>query len=272
MHMSSIEVEKEVYEYLEKLAAEQNLPVSEYINRMMRRFFITSAEAKSAKEAASLAAKEVRAIARNPERVAGKMSELEREVTRIYRNKEKQTMVRYVKEVHEYWAPFNYPNVVLEVGREGSGAEVNNDGVELDIPPFGAITITEEDPIVAVDIIGSACVSPGVVILHAEPLEWKYGRTGVKMKVKDLWGEHLLWDVWRVGVDEWFREAGMSSAHFEVPPSHKVTIMGHSAMEVDWNPDPIKHPQNPKVSLGHYWNDPHYCVRIVRVTIGKPVE
>lgn len=214
----------------------------------------------------------LRAIPRNPKRETGKITQDELEVVRIYRNKEKQTVVKYVTEVHEYWAPFNYPNVAVEVGREGSGAEVNTDGVELDIPPFGAITITEDEPIVSVTVIGSACVPPGCVILHAEPIEWKYPRSGVKMKVENLWGEHILADVWRGGIDEWFREAGMSSAHFEIPPSRKVTIMGHGAMDVDWNPEPTTHPKNPKVSCGRFWNDPHYCVRIIRVTVRKPIK
>ena len=213
----------------------------------------------------------VRAMPRNPNREPGKMMPDELEVVRIHENKEQQKVNRYVTEIHEYWAPFNYPSVVVELGREGSGAEFNDDGVELDIPPFGAITITEQEPIVNVTVIGSACVAPGYVILHAEPLEWKYPRTGVKMKVENLWGEHILWDLWSKGIDEWFREAGMSSAHFEIPPSRKVTIMAGSTPDVDWNPDPVKHPQNPKVSIGNFWNDPHYCVRIIRVGIRKLV-
>lgn len=211
----------------------------------------------------------VRAVSRNPRRDSGKITSKESEVVRIHRNGEKQKLEKYSMEIHEYWAPFNYPNVVVELGREGSGAEFNTDGVELDIPPFGATTITEEEPIVSVTVIGSACVSPGCVILHAEPLEWKYPRTGVKMKIGDLWGEHLLADLWRGGIDEWFREAGMSSAHFEIPPSRKVTIMAHSALDVDLNPDPLGHPQNPKVSHGSFWNDPHYCVRTIRVAVKR---
>jgi len=219
-----------------------------------------------------LSEKDARVPLRNPRREPGKMTSEELEVVRVYKSGEVQSVERYTVEVHEYWAPFNYPNVVVEIGREGSGAEVNTDGVELDVPPFGAITITEEEPIVNVTVIGSACVAPGYVILHAEPLEWKYPRTGVKMKVGNLWGEHVLGDLWVRGVDEGFREAGMSSAHFEVPPSRRVTIMAGAATDIDWNPDPVKHPQNPKVSHGHYWNDPHYCVRIIRVGVKKPVR
>ena len=72
----------------------------------------------------------------------------------------------YTVKIHEYWAPFNYPNVRVELGRDD---EYNMDGVELDIPPYGAVTIEEDEPIIGVDVIGSACISPGYVILHANP-------------------------------------------------------------------------------------------------------
>jgi len=269
--MSNIEVEKEVYEYLEKAAAKQNLSVSEYLNRMTRRFFITSAEAESAREAVALAAKEVRAIARNPERLPGKTTELEREVTRIHRNSEKQTVKSFTTKVRQYWAPFNYPNFVVELGRPGSGAEFNTDGVELDYPPHGAITFTEENPIVGVTVIGSSCVPPGTVILHAEPIERKFPRSGVKMKVENLWGEHLLAGPWQRGTDEGFREAGMNSAHFDIPESRKVTIMGHCSFDVDINPPgQPQPPHRAPVSHGVFWNDPHYTVRAIRVTIKVP--
>ncbi|MCS7112681.1 MAG: hypothetical protein RMJ00_02165 [Nitrososphaerota archaeon] len=63
------------------------------------------------------------------------------------------------------------------------------------------------------------------------------------MRVDGLQGEHILGDLWRTGVDEGYRKAGLSSAHFEIPPSRKVTIITRSGMEVDWNPDPIGHPR-----------------------------
>lgn len=271
--MSNIEVEKEVYEYLEKAAAKRNLSVSEHVNHVMRRFFITSAEAESAKEAVALAAKEVRAIPRNPERVPGKTTELEREVTRIHWNDEKQTVESFTTKVKQYWAPFNYPNFVVELGRDGSGAEFNTDGVELDYPPHGAITFTEEDPVVGVTVIGSSCVPPGTVILHAEPIQRKFPRSGVKMKVENLWGEHILAGPWSRGTDEGFREAGMNSAHFDIPESRKVTIMGHCSFDVDINPPgQPQPPHRAPVSHGVFWNDPHYTVRAIRVTIKVPEE
>ena len=82
------------------------------------------------------------------------------------------------------------------------------------MPPFGAITFVEEAPIIGVTVIGSACSPPGTVLIHAEPLEWKYPRTGVKMKASNLWGEHVNGLPWGRGVTEDWREAGLSSAEF----------------------------------------------------------
>jgi len=45
----------------------------------------------------------------------------------------------------------------VELGDKTKGAKYNRDGVELDVPPYGAITFTEEEPIVGVAIIGSSC-------------------------------------------------------------------------------------------------------------------
>jgi hypothetical protein len=163
--------------------------------------------------------------------------------------------------VYEYWAPFNYPNIRVELGRTDPyvGAEYNEDGVELDTPPLGAITVVEEEPIVGVTVIGSACVPPGFVIVHAEPLEWKYPRSGVKMRIDDLWGEHIRIEPWKKGVDEGYRHAGMSCAVFELPESKKVTIMGGSQMDVDQR------------DIQNERHDAHYCLRIIRVTVKRPV-
>lgn len=208
-----------------------------------------------------------RALIRNPKRVLGEFTEAEMEVVKLAKSKAPQKRVTYTTITYEYWAPFNYPNVIVEIGRDDSGGEYNMDGVELDIPPFGAITIEEEEPIVGVEVIGSACITPGYVILHAEPLEWKYPRTGVKMKVENLWGEHVLGLLWRKGVDEGYRHAGMSSARFSVPESRKVTIMCGAPTDIEaktsWTSPSNVTTDDP----GKAWNDAHYCVRIIRVTV-----
>jgi len=117
-----------------------------------------------------------------------KFTEKEREVSRLAKSKEPQIREVSRTKTYTYWAPFNYPNFCVELGRTDPyvGAEFNTDGVELDVPPYGAITFVEDEPIVGVDVIGSACVPPGFVQVFAEPLEWKYPRTGVKMKVDGL--------------------------------------------------------------------------------------
>ncbi|GAJ19559.1 unnamed protein product, partial [marine sediment metagenome] len=111
---------------------------------------------------------------------------------------EPQTVEAFTMVTYEYWAPFNYENVNVELGRvePNTGAEFNPDGVELDKPPLGAITIVEKEPIIGVTVIGSACIPPGYVLLAAEPLERKYPRTGVKMKIDNLWGQHIRGDQW----------------------------------------------------------------------------
>jgi len=197
-----------------------------------------------------------RATVVNPKREPGKFTDEEMEIVNIARENKQQVRKAFRTKTYEYHAPFNYPNIKVELGRESSGAEVNMDGVELDIPPFGAITIEEDEPIISVTVIGSACVPPGYVILHAEPSEWKYPRTGVKMKVDNLWGQHILGTTWFKGVDEGDRHAGLSCAHFEIPESKRVTIMGGSQADVE-----VIGPERKA------YFDGHYCFRIIRVTV-----
>jgi len=188
-------------------------------------------------------------------------SEAEREVTRLAESGEIQQRQAYQPIVYEYWAPFNYPNIRVELGRVDPyvGAEYNMDGVELDVPPYGAITIVEEEPIVGVTVVGSACCPPGFVLLHAEPVEWKYSRSGVKMRIDNLWGEHLRIEPWRKGLDEGYRDAGMSCAVFELPESKKVTIMSGSQMDID------------QLDVQNMRHDAHYCTRIIRITVKRPI-
>ena len=193
----------------------------------------------------------------------------EREVERLAESKTPQQRVTYLPVIYEYEAPFNYPNLRVELGRgepDGlatkpyTGAEYNPDGVELDIPPYGAITVVEEDPMVAVTVIGSACIPPGFVLIQAEPLVWKYPRTGVKMRKDGLWGQHLRAEPWDKGMDESWRDAGLSCAHFELPESRKVTIMAGSQNDVS------------ELDYRNQRFDCHYAVRIIRVTVKRPVQ
>ncbi len=80
-------------------------------------------------------------------------------------------------------------------------------------------------------------------LTEAEPVEWKYPRTGVRMMKRDLWGIHIRYDAWR-STDESWNDAGLSSARFDLPESKKVIVGG-----------------------GSMGADPHYCVRIIRVDV-----
>ena len=182
-------------------------------------------------------------IPNNPKRVLGEYTEEEREVQRILEDNEVQEREVSRVKTYTYWAPFNYPNVEVELGRDAVGCEFNNDGAELDIPPYGAITIEESEPIVAVSVIGSGCSDNSYLMLEAEPIVWKYPRTAVRMKTTGLYGIHVRDDCWEVTGEKW-NDAGLSSARFDIPDSRRVIIMGGS--------------------LGA---DPHYCVRIIRVDV-----
>jgi hypothetical protein len=204
-----------------------------------------------------------RARFKNPwrEQHPREMTEIEQEVERMAEAGTPQTRTAYTTVTYEYWAPFNYPNICVELGRTDPyvGAEFNTDGVELDVPPYGAITVVEEEPIVGVSVIGSACVPPGFILLFCEPMEWKYPRSGVKFRVDGLWGEHMRIEPWRKGIDDGYRDAGMSSAHFEIPESKKFTIMSGSQMTMD------------EMDFVNGRHDAHYCIRIIRTTVKKPV-
>jgi len=183
-------------------------------------------------------------IPSNPGREPGKFTEEELEVTRKAKEKTPQTREVWRPKTYVYWAPFNYPNVQVELGRPGTGTEFNMDGAEIDIYPYGCITIEEEEPIVAVTVIGSGCSNQSYVIIEAEPVEWKYPRTAVRMRKDHLWGMHVRGDAWFAGITEDWNDAGLSSARFDIPESRKVMIGG-----------------------GSQGADPHYCIRVIRIEV-----
>jgi len=180
----------------------------------------------------------------NPQREPGKFTEAEEEVRRLAADGTPQTREVWRTKTYAYWAPFNYDNVTVELGRPGTGVEFNPDGAEIDIYPYGSITIEEQEPIVAVTVIGSGCSYPSYVVLEAEPLEWKYPRTAVRMRKDSLWGMHVRGDAWGAGITENWNDAGLSSARFDIPESRKVVVGG-----------------------GSHGGDPHYCIRTIRVEV-----
>ncbi len=221
----------------------------------------------------------------NPARQAGEFTLEENEIQRIFDERVRQERTTFGVAHHQYDAPFNYDNFRVELGRPwenaanqsrpdapeedlGSrsdeyepgyvGAEMNPDGVEIDVPPYGAITFVEDQPIVEVTVVGSACVPPGYVLLHGEPVEWTYARSGVKMRVDNLWGEHLRWHLWSKGIDESYRDAGLSCAIFRTPPCRKITIMAGSQHTID------------ALDVKNMRHDAHYAVRHIYVTMQTP--
>ena len=207
--------------------------------------------------------------------------------------------------MYEYTLPFKYPNVDVE--RINHGGEPH--GMELFTVPPGeekdfvyaartkeisesnryadGIVINEEEPIIRVEVIGSACTPPGYVTLEGEPIEEWYGddevreAMPVRMRVDDLWGMHLRFDQvfetrhtdmppdrpppehmperWKVlgsGGRIYYQEmplAGMSSALFSTPPCCKVRISGGCACP-GWKSDNCP-------------DDNHYSFRMIRVTV-----
>ena len=165
----------------------------------------------------------------NPERGPdGKITEKEREVRNLVESKASQTRDVLRVKTYAYWAPFNHKNVTVDLGRPGTGVEFNSDGAELDVYPYGAIEIVEDEPIVAVTVIGSGCSANGYVILEAEPLEWKFPRTAVRMRANNLHGVHVRGDAWMAGIREDWNDAGMNSARFDIPASRRVFVGGGS--------------------------------------------
>lgn len=213
------------------------------------------------------------------------------------------TRERLALETYEYKMPFNYANITVSrryfKGMEFHGVEmnpVNSIAVnsEEHLPP-DTIEIVEQDPIVRVVVMGSACVPPGFVQLEADPLAELYkdvdvpGVAAVRYRIGNLWGMHMRVDAWmstsREDVVDFhgrqydampearqrlkpglrgkklkghYREnplVGMSCAVFEIPKSRKVAISGGSEV-CAWSDD-------------NFPDDVHYSFRIIRVTVAR---
>ncbi len=197
----------------------------------------------------------------------------------------------------EYELPFNYENVVVDriwQGGETHGMEMNpvntlSTSGDKHLPG-DAITITEDKPIVRVEVIGSACTPPGYIMLQAEPVEgWRRPDEvrevmPTRFRIDNLWGMHLRGDQWTRmkggNLEPWagkenyperlpepfdslgyaiktiYREvplAGMSCAVFAIPPSKRVSIMGGST-PLGWRDD-------------NFPDDVQYSFRTIRVTV-----
>ena len=169
---------------------------------------------------------------------------------------------------YEYEFPFNYPNVTVDrvwVGGERHGMELfpikTTDGsTGSSRLASDWIVIEEDDPIVRVAVIGSACTPPGSVLVECDPVEG-FRHDGeveaalpVRFRVDGLWGMHLRADLLAAGGTYGaLPVAGMSCAVVEVPASTRVRVAGLGAIPA-WSSD-------------DYPDDTHYSIRLIRTTV-----
>jgi hypothetical protein len=73
------------------------------------------------------------------------------------------------------------------------------------------------------------------------------------------WGEHIRAEPWGKGIDESYRDVGLSYAVFRTPLCRKITIIAGSQHTLD-TPD-----------LGNMRHDAHYCVRHIYVGVRKNI-
>ena len=217
-------------------------------------------------------AKPTRVRIHNPERKKlGEMTAAERGIKRIVEEGIEQQKISYTIKYYEYRAPFNYSNCLCEIGRDGTGTGAHPEGMEMDIPPFSAVTIEESEPIISVDVIGSPCIPPGTVLLFGEPLEWNLARPGVRYKVNNLWGEHLYGWGDSHKFDTGNRHSGMVSAHFEIPDCGKITVTGYGQLDIHVS-TPGHGIQKKLESFvaengEEWWNDAHFNMNSIRIGV-----
>lgn len=196
--------------------------------------------------------------------------------------------------MYEYLVPFNYENI--NVVRNYSCCEkhgmelnpVNSHYPDASQPPFDYIEIAEVEPIIRVEVIGSACTPPGYIQLMFEPCEGFYrddehkGIVAPRMRIDNLWGMHLRWDQWasrtpgatrildgsayeplpaghfapfehpKADSSE-FPLVGFSCGVFSIPRSKSIRISGGSVTP-GWVGDT-------------FCSDKHYSFRIIRTTV-----
>ncbi len=200
----------------------------------------------------------------------------------------------------EYHFPFNYDNVNVVrayAGGETHGLEsnpINSYSPDPEHRPSDYLEIEEEQGIVYVEVIGSACTPPGFVMLSAEPLE-DFRRQDeiadimpVRFRINNLWGMHLRADQWLVRDTEVPRFVGqgpyaeLAQGFIDNSPEK----FGGCHMKMDYRELPlagmscalfsIPRSKRIKVMAGsemmgwhddNFPDDAHYSIRLVRVTV-----
>ena len=171
---------------------------------------------------------------------------------------------------YEYEFPFNYPNVVVDrvwVGGERHGIELfpikTTDGSTATTQlPADWIVIEEDEPMVRVVVIGSACTPPGSILVECDTID-SFRHDGeneravsARFRVDNLWGMHLRADLLQQGGSyHALPVAGMSCAVLEIPPSNRVRVSGMGAIPA-WSED-------------GYPDDVHYSIRYIRTTVAE---
>ena len=226
------------------------------------------------------------------------MSENNKKVYPYDQEIQKRTVYSGMK-IYEYLVPFNYENVnVVRVYDQGEthGMEmnpVNGFWPNPEQPPFDYIEVIEKEPIIQVEVIGSACTPPGYIQLMFDPCDDFYrddefkGCVATRMRIENLWGMHLRADQWIThtpGVTRFmgdgpyetppkkllppdcyaktdsseFPLVGFSCGVFSIPRSKSVKISGGGV--------------NPGWIGDNFAVDNHYSFRIIRTTVCASVE
>ena len=174
---------------------------------------------------------------------------------------------------YEYEFPFNYPNVDVDrvwIGGERHGMELfpikTTDGSTASTQiPSDWIVIHEDEPMVRVAVMGSACTPPGSILLEADTIPG-FRHDGevehalpVRFRIDNLWGMHLRADLLEQGGrSEALPIAGMSCAVLEIPPSKTVRVAGLGAV--------------PAWATDSWPDDTHYSIRYIRTTVAEGYE
>ncbi len=173
---------------------------------------------------------------------------------------------------------------------------LNCDVKEKKTYPPDSIIITEDDPIVRVVVIGSACNPPGYVQIEAEPVE-SFRRPDeipdvmpVRFRINNLWGMHLRWDQWAAGGEGEPVSPFDGKAYSKMPEPLLQQYPGlrNCSVKTDGRENPLagmscaifEIPQSRKVAVmggceipgwfeDNHPDDAHYSFRIIRVTVTK---
>ena len=161
-----------------------------------------------------------------------------------------RTREELVTKTYEYHMPFNYENITVSRhffhGTELHGVEMSPVNSVRDVPgkpvPPDTIAIAEDEPIVRVVVIGSACQPPGFVQLEAETTE-EFTRPvdvpavmPVRCRIGNLWGMHLRADTWAGRVDGTVYD-NLGRPYPPIPEARKEMWMRQQVQSEGGDPD-----------------------------------